>query len=132
MTLVIIFSGSGLFRFVAVYFSASWCRPCRQFTPHLAELYENLKEQDPTALEIVFVSSDSEESDFQAYYDEMPWTAVSFGSDLIDSLTEKFEVNGIPAMIVLDGKDGSVKDNNGRSTIMNAHGDTEKLLREWV
>ena len=42
-------------KYVGVYFSASWCPPCKRFTPKLVEAYTNhLKGKN---LEIVFVSA---------------------------------------------------------------------------
>merc|ERR1712045_671815 len=55
---------------VLLYFSAHWCPPCRGFTPKLAERYnEGLKDN----MEIIFVSSDQDSSQFDAYFKEMPW-----------------------------------------------------------
>ncbi len=66
---------------VGLYFSAHWCGPCRSFTPTLAKFYENFKKTDDgKRLEIVFVSSDRDESAFNDYYKEMPWLALPFAS----------------------------------------------------
>lgn len=46
--------------FVGLYFSAAWCGPCRGFTPQLAKWYSESAGRD--LLEIVFVSSDSDDS----------------------------------------------------------------------
>ncbi|KAJ1418072.1 thioredoxin-like protein, partial [Ochromonadaceae sp. CCMP2298] len=99
---------------VAIYFSAHWCPPCRGFTPVLAEFYEQLKEEDADALEIVFASSDQDDASFGTYFGSMPWTAMPFGSAGKDALSTKFGVRGIPFLVILDGKDGSVKDADGR------------------
>jgi nucleoredoxin len=73
----------------------------------LAEFYEQLREEDGSALEIVFVSSDQDDSAFQEYYGEMPWTALPFDNrDAKQSLAEKFGVRGIPMFVVLDAADG--------------------------
>ena len=49
---------------VGIYFSAHWCPPCRSFTPELAKTYSLLTETQQKNFEIVFVSSDNDESGF--------------------------------------------------------------------
>ncbi len=34
-------------RYVAFYFSAHWCPPCRSFTPQLVQTYNHLRSQAP-------------------------------------------------------------------------------------
>ena len=66
-------------RLVAFYFSAHWCGPCRQFTPMLSEMYETLKDANPShGLEVVFVSSDHDGASFENYFQTMPWMALPF------------------------------------------------------
>ena len=65
---------------VGIYFSAHWCPPCRGFTPKLVESYkESLKDK---GFEVVFVSSDKNQSAFDDYYGEMPWVSLPFGRRL--------------------------------------------------
>lgn len=61
---------------VGLYFSAHWCPPCRGFTPKLAEFYK--KHHLEKKFEIVFVSSDKNESEWKSYFNEMPWIALPF------------------------------------------------------
>ncbi|CAJ1030788.1 Redoxin/Thioredoxin/AhpC/TSA family/F plasmid transfer operon protein/Thioredoxin-like, putative [Leishmania shawi] len=55
---------------VFFYFSASWCPPCRGFTPLLVEFYE--KYHDSKNFEVVLVTWDEEEEGFNGYYAKMP------------------------------------------------------------
>lgn len=64
---------------LGLYFSAHWCPPCREFTPLLVQFYERFKTTaNGQRFEIVFVSSDYDESAFNQYIDEMPWHSIPF------------------------------------------------------
>ncbi len=104
---------------VALYFSAHWCPPCRMFTPHLVDAYNELAAQNKM-FEIVFVSSDRSEEAMYAYMEEydMDWLAVPFpDGNRREALALRYQVRGIPTLIVVD-KDGQLITADGRSHIM--------------
>ncbi|XP_043713064.1 probable nucleoredoxin 2 [Telopea speciosissima] len=90
---------------VGLYFSANWYPSCRNFTPVLANVYEQLKGQG-VSFEIVFVSSDEDAYAFDNYRACMPWLAIPF-SDLATkkALNQRFNVEGIPCLIIFQPKD---------------------------
>ena len=89
---------------VAVYFSASWCGPCRGFTPQLVKFHKKAAKKEN--LEVVFVSSDKTSKAMMDYMkkDKMPWLAIPFGDPAIMALKKKLRVNGIPNLAVFDSK----------------------------
>lgn len=102
---------------VGLYFSAHWCGPCRGFTPQLAAQYDVLRKAGKK-IEIIFVSSDQDQASFDAYFKEMPWKALDYSArDLKETLSEIFEVSGIPTLVLLQ-PNGDVISTNGRSRIM--------------
>jgi len=102
---------------IALYFSAHWCPPCRGFTPKLVEQYKKMKDAG-LPIEIIFASSDRDESSFDDYFKEMPWLALPFADrKRKEELSARFGVNGIPALVLLD-KDLSIITTNGRGAIM--------------
>lgn len=112
---------------VGIYFSAHWCPPCRSFTPKLADMYsKNFKAK---GMEIVFVSSDSDEGSFASYYGEQPWCALPYEKrDLKESLSKKFKVKGIPSFVIL-GADGAVITMDGREAVSE---DPEGKNYPWI
>ena len=66
--------------FTGVYFSAHWCPPCRAFTPHLAKKYEVWKKAGHP-FEVIFVSSDRDQSSFDDYFKEMPWLTIPYDDE---------------------------------------------------
>ena len=105
--------------FLGVYFSAHWCPPCRGFTPKLINFYE-VANKEKKQIEIVFVSADRSEADFNQYFGTMPWLAVPFGHDAIDNLNDAFEVEGIPYFLVFNSE-GKVIDDKARTTVENRY-----------
>ncbi|KDO32836.1 hypothetical protein SPRG_02529 [Saprolegnia parasitica CBS 223.65] len=100
---------------VLLYFSAHWCGPCRGFTPTLATYYTKLQKQ--LNFEIVFVSSDSDDEAFAEYFGSMPWLALPYAErDRKEALSTKFNVQGIPTLVVLD-EEGAVITTNARGKI---------------
>ncbi|KAF3431255.1 hypothetical protein FNV43_RR25985 [Rhamnella rubrinervis] len=96
---------------LALYFSASWCGPCRRFTPTLVEVYNELASKGD--FEVVFVSADEDEESFSGYFSKMPWLAVPFSdSDARNRLDELFKVNGIPYLVIID-ENGKVSSDSG-------------------
>ena len=90
---------------VMVYFSMHHCPPCQAFTPVLADLY-NEYNADEKKFEVIFMSGDRTDEEYNKYYAEMPWLAVPRGDSRIGKLAKQFAVKGVPRLIVLksDGK----------------------------
>ena len=103
---------------VGLYFSAHWCPPCRGFTPKLAETYKKINEAGDKAFEIIFISSDKDQEQFDSYFAEMPWLALPFEQrDLKAKLSKMFKVNRIPSLVLLDAKTGAVISADGRAAL---------------
>lgn len=113
---------------IGLYFSASWCGPCRAFTPELVKLRDRKDDQ----FEVVFVSSDRSAEDQQAYmkdYD-MEWPAIPFDSPLRRELGAKYGIRGIPSLVIVDDQ-GNLITKDGRSEMSGSDADARKALREW-
>jgi thiol-disulfide isomerase/thioredoxin len=118
-------AGGGEFRaadlegkYVGLYFSASWCGPCKKFTPELIKSYCKMKMADGRPLEVVFVSSDRSADAFERYADTMPWPAVPFADEETRvQLAQQLGVSAIP-MLVLVAPDGSVTTTEGHRHIL--------------
>ena len=97
---------------IGLYFSASWCGPCHRFTPILSGVYKALAAKDAAAgknkrFEVIFLSSDRDQGSFNKYYADMPWVALDFADgELKEQLEERYKVEGIPTLVVIDAKTG--------------------------
>lgn len=87
----------------AIYFSAHWCPPCRNFTPVLVSCYKKLQ-ADGKPFEVIFASNDQDEEQYEEYYGEMPWLTFGFEDDRTQELMGHFGLRGIPALLIFDGE----------------------------
>ncbi len=92
-------------KYFAVYRSASWCGPCRKFTPDFVSWYKgNASKHDQ--FEVIFVSSDQSEKDMEEYMveDKMPWPALDFSKKGKRSPIQGLGGRGIPDLILIDAE----------------------------
>ncbi len=103
-------------RLLLLYFSASWCGPCKAFTPQLISWY-NARSADEK-VEIIFVSSDRSQDQFNIYFSSMPWLAIPYDSTFVrQSLSQRIGVRGLPSLVVIDPQTGDVISNRARNEI---------------
>lgn len=112
-------------KYVGIYFSASWCPPCRTFTPKLIEFRNKHKKE----FEIVLVASEASakaQANYMKKY-EMPWLAVENRSLSSKLLVKKHKVQFIPTLVVIS-PDGNLVTSTAISDVKSM---PEKALAKW-
>ena len=117
-------------KLVGLYFTASWCGPCRRFSPKLVELHERARSKAPggaSPLEVVLVSWDEDAEAQRAYAKAagMPWLAVPFENDAVrHELSLRFNVAHIPTLVIVevspDGRSATLVSEHGRDEVEEA------------
>ncbi|MEX1111311.1 MAG: thioredoxin-like domain-containing protein [Chthoniobacterales bacterium] len=112
---------------VGLYFSAEWCPPCKAFTPELVKL----RDSEAGKFEVIFVSSDRSAEAQQKYMTnyKMNWLAVPHDSPLREQLQQKFGIQGIPSLVIIDDQGNLITD-RGRSEM--GRGDAAGVLDTWI
>ena len=87
---------------IMIYFSAHWCPPCRGYTPQLSDAYAASAKAGKETV-CIFVSSDRDQAAADSYFATMSFCALPYANRAKkDELSKKFEVRGIPTLILLD------------------------------
>ncbi len=96
--------------YLLIYFGASWCVYCRNFTPTLVDFYKELREEYDN-FEIVLAGEDETAADQNGYLIDagIPFPAIAF-----DKLDEAGAIWGhrtetIPGFVLLDAEGGVVE-----------------------
>jgi len=90
-------------KFYVFYYTASWCPPCRSYTPELIKFYERAKKKNNN-FELILVTSDRSPDAMLKYAVDakMPWPHVSFDAARDVRAKLNHGVTGIPSVIVCD------------------------------
>ena len=111
-------------KIVLLYFTASWCPPCRKFTPILVEFAKKHKDK----LIVVVISRDKtktaavkymKKNNAKMFYLIMPGRHSN-------KLMAKFGVSGIPTVVAIS-KDGTLLSKNARGAITSSN----NLPKTW-
>ena len=122
-------------KFYALYYSASWCAPCREFTPGLVDAYEKIRALYPE-FEVVLVNEDRSQGDMLGYMhdDKMTWPAVRWDAISRARDITRYCGDGIPCLVLIDENGKVLSDTNrwgryvGPNTVLD---DTWKILRDY-
>lgn len=106
-------------KYVGLYFSASWCGPCRSFTPELIRF----RNQHADHFEVVLVGGDGTPQDQAKYVTKykMPWLSMINQSDAAKQASKSLGVQYIPYLVVLDPS-GNVVSKDGVKEIRTLKG----------
>jgi nucleoredoxin len=110
-------------KYYGLYYSASWCGPCRAFTPGFINTYRQMKQKYPQ-FEVVFISSDHNAEDMRNYVkgDAMPWLVLKY--DLIHQNPDllRYRGDGIPCLVLVDATGKVLSDSfNGANYLGPGH-----------
>ena len=110
-------------KFIGLYFSASWCPPCRAFTPRLVEFADRLRaEGKPFALVLVGCDENRDAAlEYMKSHDMTGWL-VPPESDARKRLGRLLHVEYIPKLVILD-PGTRIIDFDGRTTVQEAPDD---------
>lgn len=122
-------------KFYAIYFSAGWCPPCREFTPGFVDAYEKIRALYPE-FEVVLVNHDKSPADMFAYMrdDKMAWPAVRWDQIRGAAELNRYCGDGIPCLVLVDENGKVLSDTNRWGRYVGADAvldDTWKILREY-
>ncbi|GMS91280.1 hypothetical protein PENTCL1PPCAC_13455, partial [Pristionchus entomophagus] len=83
-----------------LYFSAHWCPPCRTFTPLLKKFYEELKKEN-APFEISLLTKGNTQNKENRVPNWRHTSEFRLQSSLLQFLSDKFGVCGIPTLVVV-------------------------------
>lgn len=112
-------------KYVGLYFSASWCGPCRAFTPSLIKF----RNKHGAEFEVVLVGADGSsraQANYMRKY-KMPWLAMQNQSPEAKEARQVTAVKQIPALVIL-GPDGKILSKDGKKEIVQL---ADKALEDW-
>ena len=94
---------------VLIYFTASWCGPCRRFTPELVKFADEHK--DAKDFVIIMVGSDrsAKAQDDYMKKSKMPFYAVPYGVEGVKAIKQAYAGRGIPNLVILDENGKALK-----------------------
>ena len=70
------------------------------FTPILADFYSDVNDKEQL-MEIIYISLDKEESDYEEFRKSMPWVSLPLKDPRKEALVKEYGIIGIPHLVVL-------------------------------
>ena len=94
---------------IGIYFASPGCPACGAFTPLLVNAYDQLRDEG-RSFEVVLVTGGISEQSLFDYMagSGMAWLAVSSQSSEGDALAQRYDVQWVPTLVIIDGTANTV------------------------
>ncbi|KAJ8963345.1 hypothetical protein NQ318_018817 [Aromia moschata] len=100
-----------------IYFFSSSTADNGEFLDALKQFYEENRKRK-VGMEIIYVSSDSSEDEFQEYFKQQgPWIAIPFKASMCDELRWMYDITYLPQLVVVKKSDGSIISKRGKEEL---------------
>jgi thiol-disulfide isomerase/thioredoxin/ribosomal protein L40E len=107
-------------KYIAYYFSASWCGPCVAFSPKLIAAYESLKQG---GVQVILAGCDADKTSMLAYMNSaghiQPWPGLC-KQDHGQFGFAAYGVSGIPAIVIVDANGKVVANGHAEDGLLKA------------
>jgi nucleoredoxin len=92
-------------KYIGLLFSAEACAPCHTMLKLVRNFYSDIN-LDERQFELILCPADKQEKDFHKHYSTMPWTSLPYGDERIGQWLKRYNVLGVPQLIIIDAKTG--------------------------
>jgi thiol-disulfide isomerase/thioredoxin len=106
-------------RFVGLFFSAGFSSPCKIMMKTLKNFYSDIN-LEQRQFEVLQVPFDRTKQEWEEHYRSVCWPSLIWGDARIKQLAEKYEITGVPQLIILDTKTGFCISKSARKDILEA------------
>ena len=99
-------------KFLGIYFAASWIPVSKNYLQIIDNAVNAMEARDDTSMGVLLASCDQKEEDMMEFVStaNVTYPIISPTSNIIESLKEKFEIEEIPILVVLDVENNSIVD----------------------
>jgi hypothetical protein len=106
-------------KYVGLFFSAGYASPCKIMMKGLKNFYSDIN-LEKRQFELIQVPFDRTKQEWEEHFRTLCWPSLCFGDAKIKELAEKFEIKGIPQLIIVDTKSGFCISKTARKDILEA------------
>ena len=99
-------------KFLGIYFAASWIPVSKNYLQIIDNAVNAMETRDDTSMGVLLASCDQKDEDMMEFVStaNVTYPIISPKSNIIESLKEKFEIEEIPILVVLNVENNSIVD----------------------